>query len=89
MPVNASLQLRDTSVQVIELAPPLVATNLQPGQLANPRALPLAEFIAEAMSILRTNPSTAEICVERVKMQRNAAATGQYDKVFALLNPVA
>ena len=67
MPVNASLQLRDTSVQVIELAPPLVATNLQPGQLATP-AMPLAEFIAEEMSILRANPSTAETCVERVKM---------------------
>lgn len=61
-------QLRETSVQVVELAPPLVATNLQPGQLATPRAMPLAEFIAEEMSILRANPSTAETCVERVKM---------------------
>jgi uncharacterized oxidoreductase len=81
-------QLRDTSVQVIELAPPLVATDLQPDQKANPRAMPLNEFISESMALLKGNPSAAEICVERVKMQRNAEASGQYEKVFDFINPV-
>jgi uncharacterized oxidoreductase len=80
-------QLRDTSVQVIELVPPLVATDLQPDQKANPRAMPLSEFISESMALLKANPFAAEICVERVKMQRNAEASAQYEKVFDLINP--
>lgn len=80
-------QLRKTSVQVIELAPPLVATGLSPGQAANPRALPLDDFISESMALLKVNPSATEIYVERVKMQRNAEATGQYEAVFNLQNP--
>jgi hypothetical protein len=39
------------------------------------------------MALLKTNPSDTEICVERVKMQRNAEATGQYEAVFNLQNP--
>jgi uncharacterized oxidoreductase len=80
-------QLRDTSVQVIELAPPLVATDLQPDQKANLRAMQLHEFISESMALLKANPSAVEICVERVKMQRNAEASGQYEKVFDFINP--
>jgi uncharacterized oxidoreductase len=80
-------QLRGTPVQVIELAPPLVATDLQPDQKANPRAMMPADFISDTMALLKANPAAAEILVERVKRQRNAEATGQYESVFALLNP--
>lgn len=79
-------QLRETAIQVIELIPPLVATDLTPGQAANPHALPLNEFIAESMSLLKTQPSAPEICVERVKFLRYAAESGQYDTVFNTLN---
>jgi uncharacterized oxidoreductase len=79
-------QLRDTAVQVIELAPPLVATDLTPGQRDNPHALPLTDFIRESMTMLAENPDAAEILVERVKPQRTAEATGHFDTVFSLIN---
>ena len=78
--------LRETSVQVIELAPPLVATDLTPGQRSNPRAMPLDEFIRESMALLVANSAAPEILVERVKLQRNAEARGDHDKVFAMIN---
>ena len=81
-------QLRDTAVRVIELAPPLVATDLTPGQRDNPRAMPLDAFIAESMTLLAAGDDAAEILVERVKLQRQAEARGDFDKVFALINPV-
>ena len=81
-------QLRETTVKVIELAPPLVATDLQPGQRTNPRAMPLKAFIDETMALLTANPTPAEICVERVKFQRNAEAEGRYGAAFSTINPV-
>src|ERR1700675_4676529 len=52
-------QLRDTSVQVLELIPPYVQTELMgPGQASDPNAVPLKDFIAETISILRTSPDT-------------------------------
>ena len=78
--------LRGTPVQVIELAPPLVATDLTPGQRSNPRAMPLDEFIRESMALFATDGSAPEILVERVKLQRNAEARGDHDKVFAMIN---
>jgi uncharacterized oxidoreductase len=59
-------QLRDTSVQVLELVPPYVQTELMgPGQASDPNAMPLKDFIAEVMNILKTSPAATEICVER------------------------
>ncbi len=78
--------LRDTSVQVIELAPPLVATDLTPGQRANPRAMPLDEYVRESMALFAADGSAPEILVERVKLQRNAEARGDYVNVFSLIN---
>jgi uncharacterized oxidoreductase len=78
-------QLRNTSVEVLELAPPAVATDLMPGSRANPNAMQLDAYISEVMELLKT--ATTEILVERVKPLRNAASSGQYDSVFAMLNP--
>lgn len=79
-------QLRDTGIEVLELAPPLVATELTPGQSRNPQALPLEDFISETMSLLAVEPSSDEILVERVKPLRNAEIGGSYGAVFAALN---
>jgi short-subunit dehydrogenase involved in D-alanine esterification of teichoic acids len=76
-------QLRETSVQVIEIAPPLTATALMDSE-NNPRAMPLDEFVSEAMSLLESQPEAPQILVERVKRQRFAEATGTYDQVFAM-----
>ncbi len=78
--------LRGTAVQVIELAPPLVATDLTPGQRGNPRAMPLDDYVRESMALLAADGAAAEILVERVKPQRHAEARGEHDKVFAMIN---
>lgn len=79
-------QLRGTPVQVIELAPPLVATDLTPGQRDNPRAMPLDEFIRESIALFAADDAAPEILVERVKPQRTAEARGDHAKVFAMIN---
>jgi uncharacterized oxidoreductase len=78
-------QLRATTTEVLELIPPYVATHLM-GGASDPRAMPLAEYIAEAMEILKAQPDVAEICVEKVKGLYGAAASGHYDQVFSGLN---
>ncbi len=79
-------QLRATPVQVIELAPPLVATGLSPGQHGNPRAMPLDEYVEESMALFAANGLAPEILVERVKPQRYAEVRGDHGKVFATIN---
>lgn len=81
-------QLRKTSVQVLELAPPYVQTELGgPTQVADPNAMPLTDYIAEVMQLLSNpNPPQGEILVERVKALRWAEKNGNYEKLFAALN---
>ena len=80
-------QLKGTTTEVVELIPPYVQTNLMgPQQAEDPRAMPLADFVAEVMHILRTQPNVTEICVERVKLLRFAAESGKFDAVFQGLN---
>jgi uncharacterized oxidoreductase len=75
--------LKGTQVQVLELVPPYVATDLMNGA-TDPRAMPLADFIAEVMKILATD--VPEICVENVKRLRFARESGNYDAVFTGFN---
>ena len=76
-------QLKDTPVRVLELIPPYVQTELSgPQQASDPNAMPLAAFIAEAAELLGTEPTPDEICVERVRMEREAEASGDYDALF-------
>ena len=80
------LQLTGTSVQVIELVPPSVRTSLVPGQESSEVAMPLDEFIAEAVGLLESQPDAKEIQVERVKFLRYGEARGDYDQVVEVLN---
>jgi uncharacterized oxidoreductase len=80
-------QLADTSVEVLEWIPPYVQTELMGERQANdPNAMPLKDFIAETMDILRSQPHPAEICVQRVGPLRNAESSGHYAQVFKGLN---
>jgi uncharacterized oxidoreductase len=67
-------KLRGTSVQVLELAPPWVQTDLLNSK-NEPRAMPLAEFIDEAMQLLATGAE--EILVSRVRPLRNNVGPGE------------
>jgi uncharacterized oxidoreductase len=82
-------QLRKTSVQVMELAPPYVQTELMGShQSQDPRAMPLADFIAQVMEILTTRPNINEILVQRVLPLRYAAEQGyeKYDQFVLTFN---
>ena len=78
-------QLKKTKIEVLELIPPYVATDLMGGK-SDPRAMPLAKYIAEVMSILKLQPTPVEICVENVRGLRFAAENGRYDGIFNGMN---
>lgn len=80
-------QLRDTPVRVMELVPPYVQTELTgPAHAIDPNAMPLKAFIDEVMAIIKASADAHEICVERVKPLRNAAASGDYEAFFKRFN---
>jgi uncharacterized oxidoreductase len=82
-------QLAGIGVEVIEIAPPYVQTELMGEQQAlDPNAMPLKEFIDEVMSILDTQPEVREVLVKRVHPLRFAAEQGHegYLKQFMGLN---
>ena len=76
-------------VEVIELVPPGVQTDLTPGQANRPGYLPLGEFIDEVMRLFAQQPTPPEILVERVGMQRFAEAEHQFDQTLTTLNEFA
>ena len=77
-------QLRDTSVKVVEWAPPAVATDLMPGHAQDPNSMPLADFISESVGLFEAGND--EVLVERVKFLSGAEGRGEYAKVFGILN---
>ena len=80
-------QLKDTSVEVLELIPPYVATELMgTRQVNDPMAMPLKDYISEVMSIMKQVPTPSEICVQRVLSRRFAEANGGYDEFFKTMN---
>lgn len=79
-------QLRDTAVQVIEIIPPHVQTALQGERGFDPRAMPLDEFVAETMALLRSQPQAHEIVVDRVKNFRYAERDGTYHDIYPVFN---
>jgi uncharacterized oxidoreductase len=79
-------QLRDTAVEVIELAPPGVQTELMPGHAQDPSMMPLDEFMAQTMAQFDQDPAPAEVLVDRVLFLRNAEREGRFDQTFAALN---
>jgi len=67
-------KLKGTPVKVLEVAPPWVQTDMLNSN-NEPRAMPLAEFIAETMQVLGTDAE--EVLVERAKPLRNNAGPGE------------
>ena len=79
-------QLRETSVEVKEIIPPYVQTELGGDhQLNDPRAMPLKDFIAQTMEIFKTQPDAPENCVDKAKHLRFAESKGEFDKAFNAL----
>jgi len=82
-------QLKHTSVEVLELAPPYVQTELMGEHQANdPRAMPLGDYISEVVDILTTQPDAKEILVKRVYPLRFAGDfnSEKFDSFFEQFN---
>jgi uncharacterized oxidoreductase len=82
-------QLKSTNIEVVELVPPYVQTELMGSQqAADPRAMPLKDYLAEVIEIIKTEPNATEILVERVKPLRFAASNGEekYNAFFSQFN---
>ena len=73
-------------VEVIELAPPAVQTDLTPGQSTRQGYQPLNEFADEIVALFGQQPTPREILVERVKFLRNAEAESRFDAALAQVN---
>ena len=87
--LSLRVQLADKAVEVIEIIPPAVATDLTPGRsTSDPRMMSLPDFIDQTMQILQKQPTPSEICVENVKFLRFAEATGTFDKTLQQLSAV-
>ncbi|WP_036169269.1 SDR family oxidoreductase [Massilia sp. 9096] len=72
-------------VEVIEIVPPQVQTELTPGQSNDPNSMPLDAFADEVMALLHAPDTPAEVCVERVRYFREAEAKGQFDEALRML----
>jgi len=77
-------RLKD-KVEVIELVPPGVQTDLTPGQATRPGYMPLGEFIDEVMDLFAQQPTPGEILVERVKAFRFAEKDGSVEEKAEML----
>ncbi|MBN3836067.1 SDR family NAD(P)-dependent oxidoreductase [Burkholderia sp. Ac-20344] len=82
--------LRDTSVHVLELAPPWVDTDLV-HKSGDPRAMQVEPFVEEALKLLET--ATTEVVVEAARQFRNAVGPNEHGVVeqfnqFIIDNPL-
>jgi len=76
-------------VQVIELAPPAVQTDLTPGQREARGYMPLDAFADEVMALLSQQPTPSEVLVEAVKFLRYAEAEGRFESTVTQIGEFA
>ena len=72
-------------VELIELAPPAVRTELTPGQSTREGYMPLDDFADEVMALFAGTPTPEEVLVQNVLPLRNAEANGSVPQVLAML----
>ena len=73
-------------VELIELAPPAVQTELTPGQSTREGYMPLNDYIEEVMTLFSQQPTPKEILVEKVKFLRWAERDGHFDQAVEMLS---
>lgn len=88
--LSQRFMLRDTSVRVLEIAPPWVDTDLV-HKSGDPRAMPVDAFVAETLALLET--ATTEVVVAAAKPLRDNAGPNEHAFVdqfnrFIVDNPI-
>ena len=81
MSLRAKLQ---GTVEVIELAPPAVQTELTPGQSSREGYMPLDEFIAETMAQFEGDTVPPEVLTQNVMFLRNAERDGRMEEALEM-----
>ena len=76
--------LQDSGIQVIEVAPPRIATEMDGP--ARSGSGDVDAFVTEVLTTLATHPDATEIIVEAARMLRHAEREGRYDVVLAAIN---
>ena len=76
--LSQRFMLRDTTVRVLEIAPPWVRTDLMNSREAE-QAMPLDAFVDETMTVLETDAN--EILVEGAKLFRGNPGPSEHDLV--------
>jgi uncharacterized oxidoreductase len=76
--------LRDSGIQVIEVAPPRVETEMDgPGDA---HTMAVADFITEMLRLMTANPEAGEVIVSAARGLREAERNGVYAEQFAAVN---
>jgi uncharacterized oxidoreductase len=70
-------------IEVIELVPPALRTELMPYQSLRADCMHVDEFVDEAMRLFRRQPTPLEILVERVRFLRDAEAENRFKRALA------
>lgn len=82
--VSLRTQLAGT-VEVIEVAPPGVQTDLTPGQANHPGYMPLDTFADTVAAQFAQTPTPQEILVDEVQFLRQAEREGRFDETLKTL----
>jgi uncharacterized oxidoreductase len=77
--------LQDSMIQVIEVAPPRVETDMDgPGDALT---MTVGEFIDEMLYLMSADPDADEVVVSAARGLREAERNGTYAEQFAMVNP--
>ena len=82
-------QLRNIPMEVLELAPPYVRTELTgEHQASDPRGMSVDAYVAEVIALLDAGEHPrGEILVERARDARVAERECRYEAAFSAMNP--
>jgi uncharacterized oxidoreductase len=78
-------QLQDSGIQVIEIAPPRVETEMDGP--ADGYTMTVDDFISETLSLMAAQPDAGEVIVDASRGLRDAERNGVYAEQFAFVNP--
>jgi uncharacterized oxidoreductase len=77
--------LRNSDIQIIELPPPRVATDMT-GPADHAHTSSVDDFVAETMALLSECPDAGEVVVGAASAIRYAERDGTYARQFAAVN---